>query len=287
MEWVVLIIVIVVIGAAIQYWQVTLSIAAFAAIIWMLVKWNEIQKNREAERKAHEASQTQLGERIGNVCSQTLSTFEAMPQQLLAAEDHLDKAETDFAEGVFAPFWDSIQKAAICLGGFDGGVQYISRSAQQHAELAKSLDTAPPTFPVRADSVRALTAASTTNDRMRGIVRRAQKDFHFATIYEQRRTNQILIAGFQNLAQAMEGLGDRIVSSIETLESQLSSQLSEVSSSLEGMRTTVDDLRSSIDARSSEHAERYDKALEILDNIQRRRRPMGSRGLKDLGTERY
>ncbi|MBI1818565.1 MAG: hypothetical protein HYR72_26570 [Deltaproteobacteria bacterium] len=287
MEWVALFILFVVIVAAIQYWQITLSIAALAAIIWMLVKWNEIQKNRDAERKAHEASQTQLGERIRNVCSQTLSTFEAMPQQLLAAEDHLDKAETDFAEGVFAPFWDSIEKAAICLGRFDGGVQYISTSAQQHAELAKSLDIAPPTFPVRANSVRALTAASTTNDRMRGIVRRAQKDFHFATIYEQRRTNQILIAGFQNLAQAMEGLGDRIVSSIETLEGQLSGQLSEMSSSLEGMRTTVDDLRSSIDARSSEQAERYDKALEILNSIQRRRRPMGSRGLKDLGTERY
>jgi hypothetical protein len=52
---------------------------------------------------------------------------------------------------------------------------------------------------------------------MKSIVRKTQSNFQFATIYEQRKTNQILVAGFTNLAQALEYMTQRISGSIGDL----------------------------------------------------------------------
>lgn len=56
-----------------------------------------------------------------------------------------------------------------------------------------------------------------TAERMKAIVRKAQRSFQFATIYEQRKTNQILIAGFTNLAEALDQMAYRITDSIDNL----------------------------------------------------------------------
>ncbi len=195
---------------------------------------------------------------IRTLCSESLSTFEALPDQLLSAESHLDRAERNFSEHAFSPFWEAIEKAALCLGGFDAAVQRIAANSQQHAELTTRLRSSVPTFPIRAQSVRAMLAANTTNEHMRRIVHDAQRDFQFAVIYEQRRTNHILIAGFSTLGQAIDGLGDRLESSIQDLGKQI-----------EHMSSSVTAVAEAIEAQTTRH----DKALVMLDNIQRRRVP--------------
>ena len=56
--------------------------------------------------------------------------------------------------------------------------------------------------------------ATATAERMQAIVRKAQRNFQFATIYEQRKTNQILVAGFTTLAQALNQMTGQITASI-------------------------------------------------------------------------
>jgi hypothetical protein len=63
---------------------------------------------------------------------------------------------------------------------------------------------------------------------LRSIVRVAQKNFQFATIYEQRKTNQLLIGGFSTLAQAINDLGSRLESSLDELTSSVSLELSAI-----------------------------------------------------------
>jgi len=104
---------------------------------------------------------------------------------------------------------------------------------------------------------------------MSSIARKAQIDFEFATIYEQRKTNQLLVAGFTNLAQALAGMGQSIALSIE----DLSGQVSHMTEALEGVHTTMKDHSEALETHNDLALARHDRALEMLDNIQRRRRP--------------
>ena len=110
-------------------------------------------------------------------------------------------------------------------------------------------------------------------------------------VYEQRRTNAILIAGFSSLGQAIEHLGERIVTAISGLAVSLDCRLASLEASLESTAnaaakqsatlraelqrsTGVNDavlgqLRQDAEARTE--SERL--ALRMLDNIQHRRKP--------------
>lgn len=218
-----------------------------------------------------------------SVGTTSLNLFEAMPAHLLSTEELLDQAERDFKEGVFAPFWDSIEKATMRLGRFDECVQTIIINSKKHAELTKAYEARPPQFPIAVESVRGMSAANTTSDRIRSIVRKAQSNPHFAMIYEQRRTNQLLVAGFSSLAQALDGMGQRISSSIDSLGSRISEMASTLDESMttlgEHIQTanqelieSVDSLHSTAKKEASDQAERHERALKMLDNIQKRRR---------------
>jgi methyl-accepting chemotaxis protein len=144
--------------------------------------------------------------------------------------------------------------------------------------------------------------------RLQRIVRKAQRNFEFATIYEQRKTNEILIAGFATLGEAIYGLGSRLEQSIGMLceriddlsssmekmnkkiidavrdvssaVGEVSYRVGDVSSLLEEVSSGVGHLSSAIEAADtraqatiSEQAARQEKANKMLDNIQRHRVP--------------
>lgn len=112
------------------YWYITLTLGAVGLGIYLLVKANEKEKRRqaaEAARKAEEVARLQrhreeqqgYREQMIVLREQSLGLFESMPKHLSSAEKYLDQAEVDFADGAFAPFWDSIENAAKTLGHFD------------------------------------------------------------------------------------------------------------------------------------------------------------------------
>ena len=99
--------------------------------------------------------------------------------------------------------------------------------AVHKTEMVK-LDSTPPAFRLDIDT---LPGATRTADRMHSIVRRAQKDFQFATIYEQRKTNQLLVEGFANLGQALNEMSYRLNASIDALSESLSDAIYDLSRS--------------------------------------------------------
>lgn len=98
-----------------------------------------------------------------------------------------------------------------------------------------------------------MSTSNTSSDRLRSIVGKAQRNFQFATIYEQRRTNQLLVAGFENLAQALDGIGFHIQSSIEALNSTMKVQ------------------QFSNQKYEESRVKRHEQIVERLNNIQGRR----------------
>jgi hypothetical protein len=283
------------IAFVIEYWELTLALGATGLIIyWIGIATNkahEKAKRRqaaEAARKAAEVAQLQSHQAMQqsyrgallHLCEESIALFESMPKHLRSAEQYLDQAEVDFADSAFAPFWDSIEHAAKALGRFDESIHHIKDNASRYTELLRQYEGTPPPFSLARQSVAKLGVGTTTAERMKNLVRTAQRNFQFSTIYEQRRTNKILVAGFTNLAQALEQMTWQITTSIDDLAGSVDVMTSTLNKSMHAIHARMGNMAAmasqhhdAIMKESSERATREKKVLEMLDNIQRGRRP--------------
>ena len=286
-----IIVIIALIYWAIVYWYITLPVVAIGVWLYLNDKKQKAEAKRKAEEEAelqrheaelqrHKEQQQAYRQQLVVFGEQSMAVFESIPEHLRTAEEHLDQAEVDFAEGVFAPFWDSVEKAARTLGRFDEGVRQISQNSSQYTGLVKKYEADPPKFPLSRQSVVKLTVGTATAERMKAIVRNAQRNFHFATIYEQRKTNQILVAGFTNLAQALDQMTWRITTSIDDLAGSVNAMGSTLNGSLCAIHSRMGEIADTttkylqtLSNEASESAAREKKVVEMLDNIQRKRRP--------------
>jgi methyl-accepting chemotaxis protein len=246
------------------------------------------QRQEEIARiKIHAAQQEAYRVELLNLCNNALQSFEIMPTHLLNAEKSLEQAETDYQETAFAPFWDSIERVTRRLADFDACVQIICDASGHHSELIKVYEAVPDRFPLDLTSVRGIAAANTISDRLKKVVRTAQRHRDFAIIYEQRRTNQILIAGFANLGEAIDGMGHRIVLSVRNLADRISDMSSTLDTALDTLGSSlisidesnqqitrnIEELHSTVQNANAERSERHARALAMLNNIQRHQEP--------------
>ena len=246
--------------------KIVLSISVFVFFIILklhrkLAKENSARLDHEEYQRAkklesdnlHQIEQKRIYAILTRVCDDALESFESMPSCLLSAEEHLDLAEAAFESGAFAPFWDSVEQATQMLGKYGEKIRKIKTHVDEYAAYAKRLEESPPPFSIVPESVTSMSTSNTSSDRLRSIVGKAQRNFQFATIYEQRRTNQLLVAGFKNLAQALDGIGFHIQSSIEDLNSTMKVQ------------------QFSNQKYEESRVKRHEQIVERLNNIQGRR----------------
>ena len=256
------------------------------------------RKEAEERRKKFEeefrrtAEQRALAERLDKINLDSARIAQKLPVLVKAAENKLNIAEQEFEGGYFAPFWDAAEGAVRRLAEFETiTAQLLANSMLYHSEASK-LATPPPPFKL---GLQTLPDASHAADRMRTIVRRAQKDPNFATIYEQRRTNSVLVEGFSTLGDAIYGLGGRLDSSLERLASSVGEGISDLTHAHESMALTLEaelkDLKEQAASEAAAQCEHERKALEqaesdsaaqrehereeleMLDNIQRHKKP--------------
>ena len=259
------------------------AIIGFIFPLWEESSRKAEQARQEAESRRHAAEQHAATQRalalqLTNVISESTQTATDLPKLVRAAERTIDLAEQEFRDGAFAPFWDAVEQAANKLASFEDTMQRLIQNSHFYTEEAPKLETPPPPFQL---GLQTLPDASHTANRMRAVVRRAQKDFHFATIYEQRKTNQLLVAGFSSLGQAINELGDRLDSSLDRLSSAVSVGISEITASHERMTSALtaehersrEQSREQAERDSEAHRDHEKKEREMLDNIQRRRKP--------------
>lgn len=224
-----------------------------------------------------------------------------LPLILSEAELALNLAEKEFAEGLYSPFWEAMESAVYKLSLFDKTLRNIEAAKNRYAIEAPPLAPDVVKFSIGLSIVPDTYA---TNQRMTAFFRRAQKDPHFAHIYEQRRTNTILIEGFRSLGDALNNLGDRIEFELRSLQDTIDFRLSDLESALNDSSTqlkrqhdellqTAQSWRNEAQSGNSEliaiaraNAERaeinakarsdYERATRtMLDNIQHRRTPLG------------
>jgi hypothetical protein len=121
----------------------------------------------------------------------------------------LKEAQHEFDQRAFAPFWDAIERAANRLAEFEvsaAGLDEAAEAYRAHVLAHPELQTAVTVEDVDS-SVR---SGATLARELRDLVRRAQRDFEFSVIFEQRKTNELLTAGFENLGTALSTISERI-----------------------------------------------------------------------------
>ena len=110
-------------------------------------------------------------------------------------------------------------------------------------------------------------------------MRKAQGNFHFASIYEQRKTNKILIGGFTTLEQAINQVGSaQISSSIDGLSSSIDHMASSMEESAERIHSRVGDI---VDGNAQHHQEMLEKSSELIA-IERENGAKQAQALRDF-----
>lgn len=199
----------------------------------------------------------------------------------------LDTAEEDFKERAFAPFWDALESATNHLGEYHQNIEAITNTASEYEKRRCRLSTSVPAFDIPKSSVP---DARPIASRLSELCRAAQKDFQFATIYEQRKTNQLLYAGFGTLASGLANMQNAISTALNGLSQTLGSRLDDIlvasRSQAESLNELMTEAHSQTDALDAllavsetqvEHLEEAKhetkKQSEMLDNIQREKKP--------------
>ena len=178
-----------------------------------------------AEVRAIEQDRQNTLSSLADVHDRAVSLKQSIPALVQSAHSNLDVAEQDYQRGAFSPFWSAIEAATMRLGELSDSLGQFGLLMNQHnnltGKLAMQHQQQASAFPVRLGDMYAAEQGRMLCQRMNVLVGRAQTNYQFAAIYEQRRTSSILIAGFQNLGSAIHGMGAKIAGELESLRQQL------------------------------------------------------------------
>jgi hypothetical protein len=187
--------------------------------------------------------------------AETHQSYLDITRHVVSADVHLNAAEQEFAEGAFAPFWDEIEHAANELAAYKNEVEHIRRSVDGYRVEAVELEHITGSAPELNFPLDQLPDARPAAARFAAIVRKAQTNFQFAVIFEQRKTNHLLHTGFGTLGAAIYSLGDSINSSLDTLSKAINPK----SKKLIAEKTQAREFMKSLHDPQREHAERLDR----------------------------
>jgi DNA repair ATPase RecN len=254
-----------------------------------------ISKKTKADqilKEQHETRRQRMEQEKNNLKSIITSSeneFNKLPNFIEDSKWYLDKAEDEFSDGIFAPFWDAIESATNSLAAYHQNIDQLTKKTQDYNKRANQLIEKVPEFKLPLGK---LPDARPTAERLAKIVRKAQKDFHFATIYEQRKTNQLLYQGFRSLGEAIYSIESEISSSLDGLSNKLNVSLNDllessreqnriISKHNTDMDRYADNLKKlsekeSLSRRKFENESllKQDNQDVKLDNIQRGRKPI-------------
>ncbi len=256
----------------------TLAVAALVTytVVWFVLHIQR-RKRREAEakkRKEYEAQQQAVLDSLASLLTDSRGLAGQLHPLIRRVNRALDLSESEFAAGVFAPFWDAIENAARTLAEFHNCIGILEQKSLEYKRQSALLDQAAPSFDLGIASIPDSIGPA---DRLRQCVRTAQRDFHFSTIYEQRRTNQILVEGFKTLEQAIDRLGGRLVAAIERATCSIMAAIETSSASRSEdtarLRTELQQTRQQLASDSRSARDHEAKSEKMLDNIQRGRPP--------------
>lgn len=184
----------------------------------------KIAKTKEAmDRKQKEAES--LASHLNRIHESSLQAREYLSTILASASRHLQVARQEYKDNAFDPFWTPVEHAAESLGEFDRYVRDLSEKANEYYSKLSGRAHTFPVFPIRVES---LPDPNPVLEEFRRVVRMGQTNFHFANIWEHRKTREVLISGFRTLGEAVNNLSSVVQTEIANLGNTLHSDLTQL-----------------------------------------------------------
>src|ERR1051326_3319112 len=126
---------------------------------------------------------------------------------LREAERQLAVANGEFQATAYAPFWDAVEAAALNLDKLASCLRALPTAVGAYRKLLTGRQH---TFPLNVVNPKALPQPEDQLRQFRALVRLGQTDISFATIWEHRRTREVLIAGFRTLAEGIANIEETV-----------------------------------------------------------------------------
>jgi hypothetical protein len=218
--------------------------------------------NEQAAIRAN-AEAKSLTSSVAYIYESSIRLAAELSEHIKEASLWLEDAEREFNENAFSSFWDSIEECARDLADYHEKLGTLSKNAEDYYQKLSIRKHTFPSFPVTNGTIP---DASFVMSEFSRVVRLGQTNFEFASIWEHRRTREVLIAGFSSLGEAVGNLAYAIEGSMSEFQESISSNEAKLVE--EGIKTrgVVAKAEEKIDKRLLEQN-------RMLDNIQRDRKP--------------
>jgi hypothetical protein len=192
------------------------------------------EAQRAAEREAESARQTaerhrreqqNLMKKAAELVDRSVELVQELPEIARQATGALDRADEELNERVFVPFWEAMGIAVNRLATFNRNVQAILFNRDAYIRLLPRMDKRPEPFVIDPSVIP---DAAEIASRMARMARTAHKDRDFAQVFGAWKTNELLIAGFSSIQDAMSNLSSSLASSIGDLKWTLGDKLDQI-----------------------------------------------------------
>lgn len=232
-------------------WLICLC-AFVISIILMLYFINESDKNYRIKKVKEEAESiskqlNELLKKSEEIVSNILPSFE------VSAHKSIELAKVDFAENALSPFWNQIENASKYFAYYKEAIEQLVLNGELYSKVLEGKQhNFPKPFPIGAN----IPISQTILDEYNATIRKAQSKFEFANIWEHRKTQKILIAGFQTLEQAINNMKDAVVQAIANLGYSIKTEFRELKNiqieqirSFEACQATINNTLTSMDTK--------------------------------------
>jgi len=236
---------------------------------------------RQSEQSKENSTAVAVSGKLNVIYVEQESSLQSLQSLFEDTTRVMSRAEQLFVEKAYVSFWDSIEEVLELLKKINNRARSIQASAKEYYGQLEGREHTFPAFPVKSADVP---NANGIVQRLTQAIDVANRDFQFASIYEQRKTTRAIVAGFRNMQEAITGLRNDIVSSISDLQYSLDSGLqavrSEIGSLGESQQKSASELRETLESHAESAQERDKREVKhqefvkgALDNIQRGKKP--------------
>lgn len=196
---------------------------AIAIILYSIIKFTKKQRDKiNAAIKKCELLSEQLSDiltRSEEIVTTILPYFEDSVQK------SLEFAKIDFSDNAISPFWDRVEEAGKFSSCYKESADQLRYNCEVYTNiLAGKRHNFPQPFPYGTS----VSISQNLLDEYNLIVRRAQTKYKFASIWEHRNTQRILIADLASFEQVKDSVRDSIVSAIGELNHSIKSEIKEL-----------------------------------------------------------
>jgi hypothetical protein len=164
---------------------------------------------------------SEIGREANKLLVKCQTEEQRLRQALTNADGWISHAEREYQQRAYGPFWEAIERTAMNLADVHDSVRSLRGSSQNYQSLLHGREHNFPSHSIRAP----IPDPSRIVRKFQATLRKGQRDFEFATIWEQRATRRAVTEGFGSVGETVNSIGMKVVEDLAGLRSQVSEEL--------------------------------------------------------------